>query len=262
MRSSTNGERVAPILVLDRVGKSYPGNVALAPLSLEVAEGERVAVLGPSGSGKTTLLHLIGCVIQPDHGSVVLDGKGLATMRPGGELAGLVGMMHQQLDLVPQLLVVHNILAGRLGHWSLWRSLASLVSVQEKHLAQSALERVGIPDKLNERTSHLSGGEQQRVAMARLLVQQSKVVVADEPVASLDPARAEDLIKLLTTIVSESNKTLVVSLHSIDLTRKFFSRAIGLRNGELQFDLLVDKLTNEVLYRLYDLTEAELQDAR
>ena len=258
MTSSTNDQRGEAILVLDRVGKSYPGNVALEPLSLEVEEGERVAVLGPSGSGKTTLLHLIGCVIQPDYGSVVLYGKELATMRSGGELAGLVGMMYQQLDLVPQLLVVHNVLAGRLGHWSLWRSLASLVSVQERHLAESALERVGIPAKLNERTSHLSGGEQQRVAMARLLVQQSKVVVADEPVASLDPARAEDLMKLLTTIVSESNKTLVVSLHSIDLTRKFFSRAIGLRNGKLQFDLMVDKLTNEVLYRLYDLTEAEI----
>jgi len=262
MTSSTNDQRIAPIVILNQVSKSYPGNVALAPLSLEVEEGERIAVLGPSGSGKTTLLHLIGSVIQPDHGSIVLDGRELATMRPGGELASLVGMMHQQLDLVPQLLVVHNILAGRLGHWSLLRSLASLVSVQERHLAESALERVGIPDKLNERTSHLSGGEQQRVAMARLLVQQSKVVLADEPVASLDPTRAEDLMQLLTTIVSESNKTLVVSLHSIDLTRKFFSRAIGLRNGELQFDLLVDKLTNEVLYRLYDLTEDELQNAR
>ena len=94
--------------------------------------------------------------------------------------------------------------------------------------------------------------------MARLLVQQSKVVLADEPIASLDPARAEDLMQLLTTIVSESNKTLLASLHSIDLTRKFFSRAIGLRNGELQFDLPVDKLTNEVLYRLYNLTETQV----
>ena len=246
------------MLVLDRVGKSYQGNLALAPLSLEVEQGERVAVLGPSGSGKTTLLHLIGGVVQPDQGTIALEGNLLANMSSGRELASLLGIMHQQLDLVPHLAVVHNILAGRLGHWSLWRSLASLVSAREKHLAQSALERVGIPEKLNERTSHLSGGEQQRVAMARLLVQQSKVVLADEPIASLDPARAEDLMQLLTTIVSESNKTLLASLHSIDLTRKFFSRAIGLRNGELQFDLPVDKLTNEVLYRLYNLTETQV----
>ena len=260
MTLSGNGRDPTPILMLDGVAKSYQGTVALVPLSLEIMEGERVAVLGPSGSGKTTLLHLLGGVIQPDEGSIELYGKKLAGMGPGRELSGLVGVMHQQLDLVPHLPVVHNIMAGRLGHWSLWRSLVSLVSAREKHLAQDALERVGIPEKLYERTSRLSGGEQQRVAMARLLVQQSRVVLADEPVASLDPARAEDLMRLLTTIVSESNKTLVVSLHSIDLARKYFTRALGLRQGELQFDLPVEELTDEVLNSLYDLRETQIQD--
>ena len=219
----------------------------------------RAAVLGPSGSGKTTLLHLLGGGIKPDEGSIALHGKNLAAMGPGRELASLLGVMHQQLDLVSHLPVVHNIMAGRLGHWSLWRSLVSLASTREKHLARDALERVGIPEKLHERTSRLSGGEQQRVAMARLLVQQPRVVLADEPVASLDPARAEDLVRLLTAIVSESNKTLVVSLHSVDLARKYFSRAIGLRQGELQFDLPVGELTDEVLSSLYDLGETQIQ---
>ena len=174
-------------LALNGVGKSYGGAWALAPLDLEVVEGERLAVLGPSGSGKTTLLHLIGRVIQPEQGVVEVDGQPLRDLGPGKELAALVGVMHQQLDLVPHLSVVHNIMAGRLGFWSLWRSLASLVSPRDRHLAQVALDRVGIPDKLYERTAHLSGGEQQRVALARLLVQHPKVVLADEPVASLDP---------------------------------------------------------------------------
>ena len=260
MSFTTDGHSPAPVIVLDGVAKSYQGGVALTPLSLKIQAGERVAVLGPSGSGKTTLLHLIGGVIQPDQGSIVLDGRHLADMGPGHQLASLVGVMHQQLDLVPHLSVVHNVMAGRLGFWSLGRSLISLVSAREKHLAQGALERVGIPDKLYERTSRLSGGEQQRVAMARLLVQQPRVVLADEPVSSLDPPRAEDLIRLLATVVSESAKTLVASLHSIDLTRKYFSRAIGLRNGELQFDLPAERLNDEVIHHLYDLTETWVQN--
>ena len=262
MSISLDGPQPGAVLALDRVAKSYKGTRALVPLSLRIEPGERVAILGPSGSGKTTLLHLIGGVIQPDQGSIVLDGTDLGRTASGRELAELVGTMHQQLDLVPHLPVVHNILAGRLGYWSLWRSLISLVSVREKKLAQEALARVGIPEKLYERTSHLSGGEQQRVAMARLLVQRPKVVLADEPVSSLDPARAEDLMQLLISVVSESSKTLIASLHSIDLARRFFSRAIGFRSGELQFDLPVENLTDEILQRLYDLSEARLPDIR
>ena len=140
-----------------------------------------------------------------------------------------------------------------MGRWSLWKSLASLVSLRESERVQRALERVGIPEKLHERTSHLSGGEQQRVAMARLLAQESRVVLADEPVASLDPARAEDLMQLLVSIVDEAGKTLIASVHSTYITRKYFSRAIGLRKGTLEFDLSVEQLTDEALNRLYNL---------
>jgi phosphonate transport system ATP-binding protein len=251
--TSDNAAAIAPAVALDAAGKAYGEAVALAPLSLKISDGERVAVLGPSGSGKTTLLNLIGRVVAPDSGSVSLGGRDVAGMQPGRELAALVGMMHQQLDLVPHLAVVHNVLAGRLGEWSLWRSLVSLVSARDRHLAQSAVERVGIADKLYQRTSRLSGGEQQRVALARLLLQQPGVVVADEPVSSLDPALADDLLGLLTSIVAESGKTLVASLHSVDLTRKYFTRAIGLRSGGLVFDVAMDELRDETLGSLYDL---------
>ena len=248
-----NGRSPTAIVRLEDVSKRYNGDAALSSLSLEVREGERVAVLGPSGSGKTTLLHLIAGMEQPSQGRVLLAGQPLASMSAGSRLAALVGMMHQQLDLVPHLSVKHNVQAGRLGRWSLWKSLASLVSLRESERVQRALERVGIPEKLHERTSHLSGGEQQRVAMARLLAQESRVVLADEPVASLDPARAEDLMQLLVSIVAESGKTLIASVHSTYLTRKYFSRAIGLRKGTLEFDLPVEQLTDEALNRLYNL---------
>ena len=238
---------------LEGVEKVYPTGVALAPLSLEIQAGERVALLGPSGSGKTTLLYLMAGVIRPDRGSVFIDGRPMASMGPGRDLASLVGIIHQQLDLVPYLSVVHNVLAGRLGQWSTFRSLVSLISPRERHLAMDALKSMGIPHKLYERTSRLSGGEQQRVAIARLLLQMPRAILADEPVASLDPARADDLMRVITGVVSESEKTLVASVHSVDLARTYFSRAIGLRNGDLQFDLPVVDLTDEMLEHLYDI---------
>ena len=251
MTGPANGH--VPMFVLEGVAKLYPRTLALAPISLRIDAEERVAVLGPSGGGKTTLLHLMAGVIQPDQGSVLIDGRPLAGLSPGREMAGLVGVLHQQFDLVPHLSVVHNVLAGRLGRWGTMRSLFSLLSPRERHLAEEALERLGIADKLYERTSRLSGGEQQRVAMARLLVQTPKAILADEPVASLDPARAEDLMRLLSDVVRRSGKTLVASLHSVQIARRYFSRAIGLRNGGLQFDVPVGQVTEGMLENLYDI---------
>ena len=179
MTNLINGQ--VPMFVLEGVAKSYPRALALAPISLAIEPGERVAVLGPSGSGKTTLLHLMGGVIQPDQGIVLINGRPLSSLSPGQELASLVGVIHQQFDLVPHLSVVHNVLAGRLGQWSILRSLFSLFSPRDQHLAEEALEKMGIADKLFEKTSKLSGGEQQRVAMARLLVQTPQAILADEP---------------------------------------------------------------------------------
>jgi phosphonate transport system ATP-binding protein len=244
---------IQPAFLLKGAMKTYPRSLALAPLSLVIEVGERVAVVGPSGGGKTTLLHLLGGVIAPDQGHVWIHGRPLSTLRPGRELASLVGIIHQQYDLVPRLSVMHNVLAGRLGQWSFLRSIASLVSPRDRSLALAALERVGIPHKAYERSSRLSGGEQQRVAVARLLVQDPSIILADEPVASLDPARADDLLCLLSDIASERGKTLIASLHAVDLVRDHFSRVIGLRNGELQFDLPVSDVTEDMLGHIYEL---------
>ena len=251
----------APAIRASEVGKVYGRRAALSRVSFTIHEGETVAVVGPSGAGKTTLLHLLAGIIRPDGGDIHLNGRDLAGLTPGEELSRLVGVIHQQLDLVPQLSVLQNVLAGRLGHWGLARSVVSLVRPRERETAEMALDRVGLADKLYERTSRLSGGEQQRVAIARLLLQDPQVILADEPVASLDPVRAADLMGLLAEIAGQSGKTLVSSLHSIDLVRKHFSRLIGLRNGGQLFDLPSADVTGDMMDRLYDLRGIEKIDA-
>lgn len=235
------------------LGKSYGALTALAPLDLAVAPGEQVALAGPSGSGKTTLLYILAGLLPPDRGELFLDSQPVAQLQPGRELSEAAGLVQQQLDLVPQLPVVQNVLARRLGQWGLLRSLASLFSARERDTALNALSRLGIADKIDERTSQLSGGEQQRVAIARLMVQAPKIVLADEPVSSLDPARAEEILKLLTGLADETGGALVASLHAPDLIREHFSRVIGLRQGVLQFDIPARELTPPVLEALYDL---------
>ncbi len=242
-----------PLVAVDRVSKSYSDAPALAPVSFSVLPGERVALAGPSGSGKTTLLYLLAGILQPDTGSLAIDGNDLARVKPGRELSILVGIIHQQYDLVPHLPVLHNVLAGRLGQWGLLRSAASLVWPQDRGLAETALERMGIGDKAWERTSHLSGGEQQRAAIARLMVQSPLVVLADEPVASLDPAMAEEMLRLLTGLSEDCGRALVVSLHSPELIRRFCTRVIGLRAGQLVFDLPAEAVTGPTMDDLYRL---------
>ncbi|MDA1128864.1 MAG: ATP-binding cassette domain-containing protein [Chloroflexi bacterium] len=235
------------------LAKSYGAITALSSLDLTVGRGERVALVGPSGSGKTTLLYILAGLIPLDHGQLVLRSKPVADLRPGKELSEIVGLVQQQLDLVPQLPVIQNVLAGRLGQWGLLRSLASMFSAHERGEVVEALSRLGIADKIDERTSQLSGGEQQRVAIARLMLQAPRIILADEPVSSLDPARAEEILRLLTEVAADSDRTIIASLHAPELIRKYFSRVIGLREGKFQFDIPVQELTTQRLDALYDL---------
>ena len=240
-------------VVLDRVSRRYGATVAVDNVSLAVPKGQSVVLVGPSGAGKTTLLRLMAGAVKPDAGGVSLHGHDLAGLSPGRELADLVGIVAQQYDLVANLSVLQNVLAGRLGSWGLWRSLISLVAPREKPLAMQALTRVGIAERVYRRASQLSGGEQQRVAIARVLVQDPEVVLADEPVASLDPARAEDVLGLLTGVARESGKTLVASMHAVELAAKHFDRLVGVRDGRVQFDATPDEVTAEMLDSLYEL---------
>jgi len=247
---------------VDDASKTYGALAALAPLHLTIAAGERVALMGPSGSGKSTLLGLLSAALRPDSGSVLIAGKNAAGLRPGRELSRLVGVMPQGFDLVPSLAVVHNVLAGNLGVWSLPRSLVSLVVPRNPEQARAALHRVGIAEKLYERTSRLSGGEQQRVALARLLVQNPLAILADEPVSSVDPARADDILAMLMGVADDGGKTVVASMHAAPLALKYFERVIGLRRGRVVLDLPTRQVTPADLDALYDLSMHEPAQAR
>ncbi len=269
VRPVRTGEQVAtpePLITIKSAAKVYGNNRGLSPLNLAIHAGERVALVGPSGSGKTTLLRLLAGALVPDDGpnSVSINGKSPANLKPGRELASLVGIVSQRFDLVPHLPVMHNVLAGRLGHWSLARSILSLVWPMERRAAQQALARVGIADKINERPGRLSGGEQQRVAIARMMMQSPLVILADEPVASLDPARAEEVMALLVGLVHSdlghangdgrsSERALIASLHTASLIRRHFTRVVGLRDSRVHFDLPAGELDDAVLDELYDL---------
>lgn len=242
-----------PAVRFEGASMRYGQATVLAPLDLAVERGTRVAVVGPSGAGKTTLLRLMAGAVAPTTGVVELCGRDLTNLRPGRELARLVGMIAQQFDLVPNLSVLHNVLAGRLGEWSFGKSLLSLVWPRDQRLAFDALERVGVTHLAHQRAGRLSGGEQQRVAIARVLVQRPTVVLADEPVASLDPARAREVVRLLTDVTEEQGETLVASIHSIELAREFFDRIVGLRNGLVQFDVPASSIRDHVLDDLYEI---------
>jgi len=232
---------------------SYGRVVAVGPLSLTVPVGQSVALVGPSGAGKTTLLRLLAGQLRPTRGQVVVGGRDLHRPLGRRELPRLVGLLPQRLDLVPQLSVKHNVQAGALGRWGLLRALAALLLPVEHPPARTAVERMGLADRFLDRVADLSGGEQQRVALARLLVQDPSLVLADEPVAALDPARAEQLLDLLRATAREGDRTLVASLHDPDLARRHVDRVIGLRAGRVLFDLPPPRVTPDLLAELYRL---------
>lgn len=248
----SSGSSVAAAIAVERASRRYGDLEALEPTSFAVGRGEATALLGPSGSGKTTLMLLMSGQLRPTSGRVLINGADLAGMQPGRDLARMVGMIPQQFDLVANLSALQNVLAGRLGEWSLVESLVSLLYPRDRAVAMAALDRVGIADRARERAGRLSGGEQQRVAIARLMLQDPEVVLADEPIASLDPARADAVLALLAGVARETGKTLVASIHSEELAHRYFSRIVGLRNGAVLFHLDSDQVTSRMLGELYD----------
>jgi phosphonate transport system ATP-binding protein len=239
---------------LEQVRKVFSdGTVAVDDITLDIRAGERVAVIGPSGAGKTTLFRLLNATLRPTSGHLWFDAADLEHLsgRRLRQLRQRIGTVYQQHNLIPQLRVIHNVLAGRLGHWSLPKALWSLVAPQERTVALGALEQVGIPEKLYTRTAHLSGGQQQRVAIARVLVQDPDVILADEPVSSVDPTLGRTIIELLMQLAESHRKTLVANLHAVAFALDFFPRVIGFRHGRVAFDLPAAAVTEQVLADLY-----------
>jgi phosphonate transport system ATP-binding protein len=242
---------------LDAASVSFGTTEALDQVSISIEPGERVAIVGPSGGGKTTFLRLLNGIIRPTGGSVTTFGDRLDSISDEKlrEVRSRIGFIHQHLALVPNLRVVQNVISGKLGRRGLLRSARDFLfpSSSDLEAIHALLERVGIGAKLYERTDRLSGGQQQRVAIARALFQEPLALLADEPVSSVDPARAHDTIGLLTKLSAEEGLTLCVSLHNLELAREFFPRIIGLRRGKVVYDGKGDSLDKDALDSLFDL---------
>jgi phosphonate transport system ATP-binding protein len=254
-----------PVFAVERVdvvfGSSSP---ALQQVSFSIHPGEALAIVGPSGSGKTTLLRLLNGSIRPTAGDVRVQGRALQDLdaRELRRARAAIGFVHQDLRLVPNIRVLHNVIAGRFGRMSLPQALRSTLFASHglQREVYEILERVGIPEKLHERTDRLSGGQQQRVAIARALFQRPSALLADEPVSSIDPARARDAVRLLAEISGSSGLTLCVSLHNLELAREFFPRLLGLRGGRVVFDQKSSELSSARFKDLYQLTREEILD--
>lgn len=248
-----------PVFEVREVAVRFGGARGLAGVDFVVEPGERVAIIGPSGAGKTSLIRLLNGTLAPTSGRVIALGCDYraSSARRVRVVQRQIGTIHQQFDLVTQLRAVHNVNAGRLGSWPFWKAALSLIRPLELPTARAALSRVGIEDKLHERTADLSGGEQQRVAIARVLVQQAKVILADEPIASLDPARGEEVIDLLLDISVETGATLVASLHDVDLAVGKFDRIIGLREGRIRIDARASDLRGSEIRGLFQIDQVE-----
>lgn len=230
---------------------------ALEEVSLSIAPGEAIGLVGPSGAGKSTLLRLLNGSVRPSSGHVEVDGRDVAS-RSARELRALrasIGIVPQDFALVPSLRAISNVLCGRFGQQSALRSLKSLLwpSREESRAAHALLDRVGVAEKLFERVARLSGGQRQRVAIARALYQEPKALLADEPVSSVDPARAEDTAQLLLDLCRERRLTLCASLHDLDLARRHFPRLVGLRAGRVAFDRPTRELDAATFRALYEL---------
>lgn len=242
------------MIEIRNVSKTYAnGTKGLNHINLTIGRGEFVAIVGLSGAGKSTLLRSMNRLHDITEGKIVIDGKSI-TAAKGKELRRIrrdIGMIFQSFNLVKRSSVLRNVLAGRVGYHSTLLTLLGRFPKADVDLAFQALDRVGIVQKAYARADELSGGQQQRVAIARVLAQEAKIILADEPVASLDPLTTKQVMDDLKRINAESEITTIVNLHSIDLARQYATRIIGLRAGEVVFDGPVSEATDERFTEIY-----------
>jgi phosphonate transport system ATP-binding protein len=236
------------------VSKVYTnGTIGLKDVNVKINEGEFIVIVGLSGAGKSTFLRSINRLHEISEGEILIDGKSI-TKAKGKELRKFrrnIGMIFQSFNLVTRSTVLRNVLSGRVGYHSTMVTLLGLFPKQDVELSLRALERVNIKEKAYSRADELSGGQQQRVSIARALAQEAKIILADEPVASLDPLTTVQVMEDLKKINKELGITTIVNLHNVELTRKYADRILGFRAGELVFDGSIAEATDEIFDSIY-----------
>lgn len=253
------------MIQFQNVIKTYPNGVmALKGVSLEVKQGEFVAIIGLSGAGKSTLLRSINQMHTITDGKLLVNGIDVSSLS-GKSLRRFrrdIGMVFQSFNLVKRTSVIKNVLAARVADMPLWMSLLGLYTKKDKIIALEALDQVGILEKAYTRADQLSGGQQQRVALARCVAQQPKIILADEPVASLDPVTSNQVMNDFVKINKELNITVIANMHHVDIALKFAQRVIGIKEGLIVFDGPSTQVNNQILKAIYgrELSDDELME--
>ena len=250
------------MLEIQHLHKVYPnGTHALTDVSFTVNDGEFLVVIGLSGSGKSTLLRCINRLIEPTEGKILWDGVDITAARSGEMLRirRRIGMVFQQFNLVKRSSVLTNVLAGRLGYANPWLSLLGVWPSADRARAQRALERVGIADKAHARADALSGGQQQRVGIARALMQEPRLILADEPVASLDPVLSHSILQYLEQLNRDEKITVICSLHFLDLVHRYATRVVALKDGQVVFTGLPQEIDRARFKEIYGEEAVEVR---
>lgn len=251
------------MLKIQNLSKTYPnGTQALTNVSFDVADGEFMVVIGLSGSGKSTLLRCINRLIEPTEGKIIWDGVDITAASPAElrQIRRKIGMVFQQFNLVKRSSVLTNVLAGRLGYVNPWASLIGIWPQEEKDRALQALARVGIAEKAHNRADSLSGGQQQRVGIARALMQDPKLILADEPVASLDPVLSHSILQYLEQLNKEGI-TVICSLHFLDLVHRYATRVVALKDGVKVFEGSAEEIDRAKFKEIYGEEAQEVRAA-
>ncbi len=250
------------MLVIENLTKAFASTKALDDLTLSIPAGQFVGVIGRSGAGKSTLLRSLNGLTTPTGGRIAWHGQDVTALRGPAlrDWRRRCAMIFQQFNLIGRLDVLDNVLMGRLAHAGFWRSTTKMWSRDDKLLGMAALEQMGIGALVAQRADNLSGGQQQRVAICRALLQEPEIILADEPVASLDPRSSKIVMDSLQRINKHFGLTVLCNLHSLDLARSYCDRLVGMAGGRLVFDGTPEALTEDVARELYGLEAGEVMD--
>ncbi|KOS63666.1 phosphonate ABC transporter ATP-binding protein [Lysinibacillus agricola] len=250
-----------PLLQVQQLEMEYAdGTKALRGISFDVHKGEFIAVIGPSGAGKSTLLRSINRLVTPTSGDIVYEGESLMTAKGTGlrKLRSNIGMIFQHYNVVDRLSVLENVLHGNLGRMSIMSGLFNRYSEAQKEMAIHLLKKVGLENEIRKRVDELSGGQRQRVGVCRALAQNPALILADEPIASLDPKSSAIVMESIYENCLEQGIACLVNLHQVDVAKKYATRIIAIQKGQILFDGKPEDLTDELIVRLYEGKEDEL----